>query len=87
MFTSILFFKKNYALLSLEEAIEKCKCSGVTKHSFKAKTKRYFSKKILSNFVAKWHPDGPSRLTKEEMEFFVSFSPFFSGTFSCSHAV
>ena len=40
------FFFLN-ALLFLEEAIEKYKCSGVTKHSFKATTKKYFAKKIF----------------------------------------
>ena len=46
MFTSLSFFKKN-ALLFLEEGIEKYKRSGVTKHLFKAKTKRSFVKKIF----------------------------------------
>ena len=41
------FFFLN-ALLFLEEAIEKYKCSEVTKHSFKATTKIYFAKKIFS---------------------------------------
>ena len=46
MFISLSFFKKDIILFS-EEAIEKYKRPGVTKHSFKAKTKRYFAKKIL----------------------------------------